>query len=217
MLGPMWRRAFAAFLAASAIVSCTRRAEETVLDAQPVASAEGGSGVDAAPPSAPPTASAPVDAGPCRPTALTSSARLVSDILPCDGACPVYRLTLHGDGTVEYDGTSAKVTGHRETKLDRKATDALFARAECGTFAVPAGGAGRGSGMLGLAEAVVTLDVGEGPRTLRAQRARACATSQDARDRAVCELSYELDEAAHVEAWLGYLPRDGPRALARDH
>jgi hypothetical protein len=202
--------------------SCSRRSLEAAPDAQAVmvertTSAESR---NAAPPIASKTVSnesEPVDAGPCIPTALSDSSRLVSDVLPCDGACPVYKVTLHGDGSVEYDGTIGKITGHRVSKIARKATEALFAQAECGTFAVPRQVPhGVGSGMAGPAEAIVTLDVGKGPRNLRAQRVRSCTASLDPQDHAVCELSYAIDEAVHVEAWVGYLPRNGHPKLARD-
>jgi hypothetical protein len=217
------RALIATFLATWVGASCVRGREQASLDAQavavvPTASAEGGDPAALPTPSATDSnASIPVDAGPCTPTTLTSSARLVSDIHGCDGSCPVYRVALHGDGTVEYDGTDAKITGHRRTRIAPKATEALFAQAECGTFAVPRSRPrGVGSGMAGPAEVDVTLDLGNGPRTLRAHRSRACGIGEEAQDRAICELSYAIDEAVHVETWVGYLPRSGPRVLAHD-
>lgn len=45
----------------------------------------------------------------------------------CFGYCPEYRIRVHGDGLVEYDGTCAvAVTGHRESHIPRQAVDALF-------------------------------------------------------------------------------------------
>ena len=45
----------------------------------------------------------------------------------CFGYCADYRLQIHGDGRVEYDGhCSVAVTGHHESHLPPPTVDALF-------------------------------------------------------------------------------------------
>ena len=45
----------------------------------------------------------------------------------CFGYCPKYRIQIHGDGLVEYDGNCAvAVTGHRESHIPQQVVDALF-------------------------------------------------------------------------------------------
>jgi hypothetical protein len=45
----------------------------------------------------------------------------------CFGYCAEYRIQVHGDGLVEYDGSCAvAVTGHHESHIPRRSVDALF-------------------------------------------------------------------------------------------
>jgi hypothetical protein len=167
---------------------------------------------------APALASAATDAGaPCTPTPLTASAILTSNILPCDGACAIYRITIHGDGAVEYSGEkNVKVIGARATKLDPAATRALFESAECGAFAPQPKPTGRfGHGRSGISQAEVTLDLGRGPRMLKAGRSRECDASSEPHARPLCELSYAIDDAVNVEEWVGYSPKKGVRAAGQ--
>jgi hypothetical protein len=47
---------------------------------------------------------------------------------PCFGFCPVYKLSIHADGKVEYEGTRfVKVKGHQEGMLDAEALQKLHA------------------------------------------------------------------------------------------
>jgi len=63
---------------------------------------------------------APVDAGKKAPI-LASLQRTA-----CYGTCPIYKVTVRSDGTVEYDGERfVKVTGHQVAKLDPSHVEAL--------------------------------------------------------------------------------------------
>ncbi len=45
---------------------------------------------------------------------------------PCFGFCPVYTVTLHGDGRVEYDGTqNVEVSGPQTATIDPAAVQSL--------------------------------------------------------------------------------------------
>lgn len=45
---------------------------------------------------------------------------------PCFGFCPVYTVTLHGDGRVEYDGTqNVEVSGPQTSTIDPAAVQSL--------------------------------------------------------------------------------------------
>jgi hypothetical protein len=53
---------------------------------------------------------------------------------PCFGFCPVYKIAIHADGLVEYDGERfVKIRGHQEGQLDADALaklHAAFAKAD---------------------------------------------------------------------------------------
>jgi hypothetical protein len=53
----------------------------------------------------------------------------------CEGECPAYRLTLHGDGTLEYEGLAFVATmGKRTTRIAREAVDDLVHQFEEANF-----------------------------------------------------------------------------------
>ena len=52
------------------------------------------------------------------PRAVPAQTMITLERTACFGACPVYSLTIHGDGTVEYDGRQhVKVTGTQTAQL----------------------------------------------------------------------------------------------------
>jgi hypothetical protein len=201
MLLDMMGRALLAFL----LISCARRpAPETI------GTASSDSDASARPAAAEPAAG-------CTATPLVPSATIKSEVLPCDGACPTYRVTVRGDGSVDYEGDrNVAVSGRQSSRLDASTTRALFERAECGAFGPqPKPSSPYGGGISGISQAAVTLDVGQGARTLKAGRSRTCNTSSEPHASALCELSYAIDEAIHVDRWVGFLPRNG-RERVRD-
>jgi hypothetical protein len=45
----------------------------------------------------------------------------------CLGTCPAYKLTVHGDGSVEYEGKKfVRIVGHRQGTIDKAAVAALL-------------------------------------------------------------------------------------------
>jgi hypothetical protein len=53
----------------------------------------------------------------------------------CEGKCPAYHITLHGDGTVEYEGLAfVATTGKKTTRIARDAVDDLVHRFEKARF-----------------------------------------------------------------------------------
>jgi Domain of unknown function (DUF6438) len=52
------------------------------------------------------------------PTPDYSSVQITLERTACFGFCPIYTLTIHGDGLVEYEGTEhVSVKGHQTTQL----------------------------------------------------------------------------------------------------
>jgi hypothetical protein len=70
------------------------------------------------------------------PSPVKKSSVLISmQQMGCEGKCPAYRLTLHGDGTLDYEGFAFVSTmGKRTTRIPREAVDDLVHQFEEAKF-----------------------------------------------------------------------------------
>lgn len=121
----------------------------------------------------------------------------------CLGRCPVYELTIHDDGSVDYAGRShVAVSGARHGRADPEQLAALRARLAQPETAALAGEYLRGKPICGLwasDQPVVRLDVVLGGRRWQVAHDWGCSGAPDA----LKNLEQAVDDAAGSSQWVG--------------
>ena len=117
---------------------------------------------------------------------------------PCFGTCPVYTLSIHGDGTVEYNGLDfVEVTGPQTATIDPAAVQALGdAMAEAGYFDWQDAYLDYQVTDLPYATSSVTLSDGT---TKRIEHYYGDSSAPEA----LTELETLIDETANTQQWIG--------------
>lgn len=117
---------------------------------------------------------------------------------PCFGFCPVYTVTLHDDGTVEYNGQQyVEVTGPRTAAIDPAAVQAL------GDEMIDAG-------YLEWEDAYTNQDVTDHPYAITTVTFADGTTKRIehyygdfSAPEELTELETRIDETANTEQWIG--------------
>jgi hypothetical protein len=138
----------------------------------------------------------------CRPRATPPPEADVEQITlerqPCFGTCPVYTLTIHGDGLVEYNGLDfVDVTGPQTANIDPAAVQSL-------------GDAIARAGYLDFEDAYTNQDVTDLPTVITSitfadgttKRVNHYHGDQSAPD-VLTELEDRIDETANSAQWVG--------------
>lgn len=112
---------------------------------------------------------------------------------PCYGFCPVYKLTILGDGTVIYDGRQfVKVEGRREAKISTKDVAMLIKRfQEIDYFSLKESYT---RPVTDLSTTVTSLTLGDRSKTVR---------NYAGAPRELIELEKLIDRTANVQQWVG--------------
>lgn len=147
-----------------------------------------------------PTEAAPIAAPVPASTPNPSVSRAVLATLErgaCYGVCPIYKLTVREDGTVEYDGERfVKVRGKAEGRLDAAGVSRLkqaFETARFGSFAA----AYEQHSITDMPTAVVSFGDGAKAKVVRHYFGDESAPA------ALTALEQELDAIVQVEQWIG--------------
>jgi len=127
----------------------------------------------------------------------------------CDGNCPAYTVTIHGNGRVEYDGKrNVKVTGAQEGKIEPAAVRALlskFADAKFMTLAEDSCDAkSKCRVCTDMQMAIPEVTVGSATHRVKHYYGCLCAP------KVLFELEAAIDKAANVEQWTGDVSKQGP-------
>jgi hypothetical protein len=127
---------------------------------------------------------------------------------PCDGNCPVYTLTIHGDGGVDYTGKAGvKEKGERHGTIESAAVKTLmseFVRAKflsLPDYSLEKCACRRCTDM----PSVVTEISGAGVNH-RVNHDYGCGCAP----KTLFELESAIDKAANVEQWTGDVSKAGP-------
>ncbi len=126
----------------------------------------------------------------------------------CYGICPAYRLTIHGDGRVEYEGRDyVKEKGTREGHLDTDRVKALISEFAGANFVALSEGYSEAKCSrycTDMPTAVTELSV-RGV-THRVRHYYGCGGAP----KALFDLESAVDKAANVEQWTGDVSKAGP-------
>lgn len=133
--------------------------------------------------------------------------KLTLERTACFGACPVYRVTIHADGRVEYEGTQwVEVRGKREGRADpeslaelREALAGLELEAKHYQYGKPA----CGQFMTDMPGARITIVRPAGEQ--RYSFNEGCTATPDELKR----LAERIDRAARTGRWIGGSTGDG--------
>lgn len=116
---------------------------------------------------------------------------------PCYGFCPVYKVSVREDGSVQYQGENfVKVTGPAEAKLDAAAVARLkqaFAKARFASFA----NAYETRTITDSPTAVVSFGDGKSAKVVRHYRGDHNAPP------ALTRLEDEIDAIVNIQQWIG--------------
>lgn len=127
----------------------------------------------------------------------------------CFGTCPVYSLTIHGDGSVRYSGEKyVKVAETRETTISLQELRTLLKEFEKAKF-VSIGEDFSGSKCTcgqctDMASAVLQVKVGSISHKVNHYFGCACAP------KSLFELELAIDKAVDSQQWVGDLKGKGP-------
>lgn len=126
----------------------------------------------------------------------------------CYGTCPAYRLTIHGDGRVEYDGQNyVKEKGTREGRAEIDKVKTLvseFVRANFVALSEGYSEAKCSRYCTDMPTAVTELSL-KGA-THRVKHYYGCGGAP----KALFDLESAIDKAANVEQWTGDVSKSGP-------
>ena len=151
----------------------------------------------------------------CPKEVVDSSATLSLERTACYGTCPVYTVTLHGDGTVEWKGIShVDTVGAATAKLDPSAVQGLFDLAATSCFF-----AMRDTYELPITDhdwANTTIRAGNRIKTIRHYQATPESAGMDAPP-GVClapevlfEIEKRIDDVTGTAKWIGAGGRSRP-------
>jgi hypothetical protein len=145
----------------------------------------------------------------CRETGTgTSTAEDLSGVAiglertPCFGTCPVYSVTIHGDGRVEYEGRNfVAVEGQQAGQADPQAVQSLLA--EFDRIGFESLEERYEDPVTDIPSTVLSLTRGGETKTVTLY---AVDLSQPPRQ-ALADLAQRIDEVAGTERWVGSEPR----------
>ncbi len=142
---------------------------------------------------------------PTAPTATPdySSLQITLERTACFGTCPIYKLTIHGDGLVEYDGERfVTVTGHQTSQLTSDQVvelTTLFQQADYfnlkSDYTAP---------VTDLPSTITSLSF-EG-RSKKVTNYGGCLSDLNASDKApqaLCDLEGKIDSIVNSAQWVG--------------
>lgn len=126
----------------------------------------------------------------------------------CYGNCPVYNVTIQGDGHVAYEGkANVKTTGAREGQIDQEKIKALlsqFAQAKFLSLPDYSLGKCRCRKCTDMPSAITDLRVTGVSHRVKHDYGCSCAPA------ALFDLESAIDKAADVEQWTGDVRKQGP-------
>jgi hypothetical protein len=127
----------------------------------------------------------------------------------CYGTCPAYKLTIHGDGRVEYNGKShVKEIGAREGRIETekiKALGAVFTKMKFWEIVEDfSPGKCKGRVCTDMSTAITQLNVRE--VTHRVNHYYGCAMAP----KSLFDLESLIDKSVNSEQWTGDVSKAGP-------
>ena len=129
-----------------------------------------------------------------------SSLVITHERLGCFGSCPTYRLEIHGDGTVVYNGKAfVTVLGERRSKISADTVRGLYLRFRAADY-------------FALNDRYsVGADCFAAATSIAFDGRHKSVENQCGASKIVSRLEGEIDRAAHVESWTARpSPRQSP-------
>jgi hypothetical protein len=138
------------------------------------------------------------------PTPDFSTVQITLERTPCFGFCPVYKLTIHGDGTVEYDGeNNVNVTGHQTAQLTQAQMQELVTTfQQAGYFDLKENYT---APVTDLPSTITSFSL-EGRSKLITNYGGCTIDSSEKAPQALCDLEAKIDSIVNSAQWVGVRP-----------
>lgn len=138
------------------------------------------------------------------PTPDYSSVQITLERTACFGFCPIYKITIHGDGTVEYDGErNVTVTGHQTSQLTQaQLAELVAAFQQAGYFDLKENYT---APVTDLPSTITSFSF-EGRSKLITNYGGCTIDSSERAPQALCDLEAKIDSLANSAQWVGTRP-----------
>jgi len=119
----------------------------------------------------------------------------------CYGTCPVYRLTIHGDGNVDYEGILyVAIQGPRSTKISSDEIQELIGAIEnAAFFSLKDEYVAYGKD---LPSVTLSITIDGRSKSIWHSPALDCSGKLDNAPRELCELESKIDEIVNSDQWV---------------
>ena len=143
-------------------------------------------------------------AGPASPTPDYSGAIITLERTPCFGSCPIYKLTIYGDGRVEYVGTQfVAVAGPRSDTLTAGQVRELFGAFELAGYFKLADE--YMAPVTDLPTTITSLTLGGQSKTV-SNYGGCMIDMPNKAPQALCDLETKIDTITNSAQWVGQRP-----------